>query len=139
MILCIDSSVLVAAMLAGEEFHAESNRVLDTGTPVIYSHGLAEAFSTVTGGGRGMKLSAAIAADVLENDYLPGLTITTLTPGELLRAMNECESRGVRGGAIYDFLHLAAARKAKATKLFTLNVRDFRHFHRDGDPEIAHP
>ncbi len=139
MIVCMDSSVLVAAMLTGEEFHAECNRVLDVETPVIYTHGIAEAFSTVTGGRRGMKLSSAIAADVLENDYLPGLAITTLTPGEMLRAMNECEKRGVRGGAIYDYLHLVAARKAKAKKLFTLNVRDFRHFHREGDPEIAHP
>jgi len=139
MTVCIDSSVLIAAMLVGEPFHAECNAVLDRGAVGICSHGLVETFSTVTGGRQGMKMSASLAADVLENDYAPGFTVTSLTPVEILRAMNECERRGVRGGAIYDYLHLAAARKAKAAKLFTLNVRDFRSFHRHGDPEIVHP
>lgn len=36
-------------------------------------------------------------------------------------------------------LHLVAARKAKAARLYTLNVANFRSFHRPGDPEIVHP
>jgi predicted nucleic acid-binding protein len=139
MMVCIDASVLISAMLAHEAYHEECNRVIDAKIVGVYSHGLLETFSTVTGGRRGMQLSAAFATDVIENDYVPRLTITTLAPTEILRAMNECERRGVRGGAIYDFLHLAAARKAKATKFYTLNERDFRSIHRPGDPEIVHP
>jgi hypothetical protein len=45
----------------------------------------------------------------------------------------------LRSGAIYDYLHLVAARKAGAARLYTLNVSDFRSFHRPGDPEIVHP
>jgi predicted nucleic acid-binding protein len=139
MIVSIDISVLVAAIIGAESFHAECNSLVAGGGMAIHSHGLAETFSTITGGGRPGRLSAAVTAEILEIHYAPRLTITTLTSAEMMRAMNECENRGVRGGAIYDFLHLVAARKAKAKKLFTLNVRDFRHFHREGDPEIAHP
>jgi hypothetical protein len=53
--------------------------------------------------------------------------------------MREAESRGVRGGAIFDYLHLVAARKAKVQKLYTLNVSNFVAFHRAGDPEILSP
>ena len=77
--------------------------------------------------------------DLLENDFLPFLQLTALTPPETLRAMRDCQNRGVRGGAVFDYLHLVAARKAKAARLYTLNVAHFRSFHRAGDPEILHP
>lgn len=57
----------------------------------------------------------------------------------MLAAMREAESRGVRGGAIFDYLHLAAARHAGAQRFYTLNVSNFRAFYREGDPEIVHP
>ena len=53
--------------------------------------------------------------------------------------MGESQSRGVRGGAIHDYLHLVAARKVGAQRFYTLNVSDFQSFHRQGDPEIVHP
>ena len=67
------------------------------------------------------------------------LEVVTLTPTEMLRAMRESHARGVRGGAIFDYLHLVAARKAKARRLYTLNVSNFRSFHRPGDPDVLHP
>jgi hypothetical protein len=76
---------------------------------------------------------------VIEEDYLPCLAITSLTPTEIVRAMREAESHGVRGGGIFDYLHLVAARKARAARLCTLNVSNVRAFHRAGDPEIVHP
>jgi hypothetical protein len=45
----------------------------------------------------------------------------------------------VRGGGIYDYLHLVAARKAKAARIYTLNLSNFRAIYRPGDPEIVHP
>jgi len=62
-----------------------------------------------------------------------------LSETELLDAYAESESRGVRGGAIYDFLHLVAARKAGADRMETLNTTDFQAFWCPGDPAIAHP
>jgi len=139
MISFIDTSVLVAAMVSTEAFHAECDRLLDTGNCGIFGHGLAETFSTVTGGRRAMQLRASLTAQILEEDYLPVLTITSLSAAEMVRAMRDAEARGVRGGAIFDYFHLVAAGKAKAAKLYTLNVSNFRAFHRPGDPEIVHP
>jgi hypothetical protein len=99
----------------------------------------AEAALLLTGGRESFRVPASVAANVLEEDYLPCLRFTALTPVEMLRAMSEAESRGVRGGAIFDYLHLVAARKAKATRLYTLNESNFRSFHRAGDPAIVHP
>jgi predicted nucleic acid-binding protein len=45
----------------------------------------------------------------------------------------------VRGGAIYDWLHLAAARKAGAEVFITLDQRDFQSLMRPGDPRIEMP
>jgi len=136
---CIDTSVLVAAMVATEAHHAKCAALLNRKGTGIYTHGLAETFSTLTGGKKPFRMPAVLAAALIEEDYLPDLTTTSLTSAEMLRAMREAESRGVRGGAIFDYLHLVAARKAKAARLYTLNLSHFRAFHRPGDPEIVHP
>jgi predicted nucleic acid-binding protein len=135
----LDTSVLVAAVVATESHHAACGRLLDQGVVGFYVHGLAEFFSTLTGGRKAFRLSPQQAVELLETDYLPFLQITTLTAAETLRGMRECSSRGVQGGAIFDYLHLVAARKGKAERLFTLNLSNFRAFYRDGDPEICSP
>lgn len=139
MTACIDTSVLVSSMVATEAHHAACARILNAGDAAIYLHSLAETFNTLTGGNRSFRLPAADATLLIEEDYLPHLTVISLTAAETLRAMRESESRGVRGTAIFDFLHLVAARKAGAEKLFTLNIGDFRAFRRAGDPEIVQP
>ena len=56
-----------------------------------------------------------------------------------MAVLAECEPRGVRGGAVYDLLHLAAARKAKAEVFVTLDARNFQALARPGDPRIESP
>lgn len=135
----IDTSVLVAAMIESEDFHGPCRALVAHGEAGMYAHGIAETFSTLTGGKKTFRLSAAVAAEFLDAHFVPRLAITALTPAEILRTMREAEARGVRGGAIFDFLHLVAARKAKAARFYTLNISHFRAFHRTGDPEIVHP
>ncbi|MEI6675696.1 MAG: PIN domain-containing protein [Verrucomicrobiota bacterium] len=139
MILAIDTSVLVAAIILSETYHKPCASLLDRGGVGLYAHALSETFSTLTGGRLAFRMPAHELVALIEEDYLPSLSIVTLTPAEMLRGMRECEARGVRGAAIFDFQHLAAARKAKATCFYTLNVAHFRAFHRPGDPEITHP
>ena len=62
-----------------------------------------------------------------------------MTGKEVMAELNGAEARGVRGGAVYDLLHLAAARKAGAARLLTLDVRDFQAIVRAGDPQIGSP
>jgi predicted nucleic acid-binding protein len=135
----VDTSVLVAAIVSTEEHHRACDALMNRSGLGIYAHGIAEAFSTLTGGRRSIRMNADLAVQIIEDDYLPLLTVAPLTPAEMLRAMRDAEGRGVRGGGIFDYLHLVAARKAKARRIYTLNVSNFRAFHRAGDPEIAHP
>jgi len=76
---------------------------------------------------------------ILRQQVAPRLHLLRLSEADLLDAFDESQRRGVRGGAIYDYLHLVAARKAGAAKLYTLNLDDFKSFHRAGDPEIVSP
>ena len=135
----LDSTILVAALVEAEQHHAACDALLD-GTDVrIYAHALTETFNTITGGRSGYRLSPADATRFLDDSVLPNVDVVTLTPREMLAAMRESQSRGVRGAAIFDFLHLVAAKKAGAKRLYTLNLRHFQAFHRPGDPEIIHP
>jgi predicted nucleic acid-binding protein len=56
------------------------------------------------------------------------LTLVSLTPTEIAAALKTAASVGARGGAIYDVLLLAAARKCGADRIHTLNYRHFAAF-----------
>jgi len=135
----LDSSVLIAALDAGEAHHIASDQLLATGGNLIYQHALAEVFSILTGGRLGRRIGAATAARLLEQSIVPMVEVVSLTAREILATLKAAEARGARGGAVYDLLHLAAARKAKADALVTLNGRDFQALAVRGDPRIQSP
>ncbi len=140
MIVFLDSSVIVAAVAEIEPYHeASAALLLGKDSLHIRSHALAEAFSTLTGGRLGLRLSAPDALQLLTVNIRPRVKVVDLSATAILRSLASAESRGIRGGAVHDFLHLTAARKARARKLYTLNTRHFLAFHRPGDPEIAVP
>ncbi len=139
MIIALDTSVLVAALHDEQPFHHECLALLGHDTIIVAAYGLVETFSTLTGGRLGFRRPPAIVSQVLVEDVKPIVTSVALSSEEILQAVAECEPRGIRGGAIYDYLHLASAKKAGASCLYTLNIRHFLAFHRPGDPEILHP
>lgn len=106
---------------------------------MIYVHALAETFSILTGGRQGRRLRASVATRLIEQSVLPFVHVQALSGRDTVAALAERESRGVRGGAVYDWLHLAAARKAGAEALVTPDVRAFQMLARPGDPRIAMP
>jgi predicted nucleic acid-binding protein len=139
MISVLDSSVLVAALVEAEQHHIASGALLDKPGMHIHAHALAEAFSTLTGGRLGYRVLPETAMELLEQSVLPYVGVITLSAKEMTMGLKGARSRAVRGAAIYDYLHLVAARKAKARRLYTLDVANFRSFHRAGDPEILLP
>lgn len=140
MIVFLDSSVIVAAVAEIEPYHKPcAGILLGKDTLRIRSHALAESFSTLTGGRLGRQLTALEAVQLLTVNILPRVKVVDLSAPAILRWLAEAETRGVRGGAIHDLLHLAAAKKARARRLYTLNMSHFLAFHRPGDPEIVHP
>lgn len=60
----------------------------------------------------------------------------TLTERDVMAALAQAQSRGVRGGAVYDYLHLVAARKSGAEVLVTLDSKHFAALAREGDPRV---
>jgi len=136
----LDSSILIAAMRAEDKDHDACARALLSGEDLATStHSLMETFSILTGSHARPRMDAADAAMMLEENLAKRLQVITLAPREIFQMMKLCRARGVRGGAIYDFQHLAAAKKAGAEVLHTLDVRDFQSFAREGDPRIEKP
>ena len=135
----LDSSVIIAAIDGEDPDHAACRRLLLSAKFSVHPHALSETFSTLTGGRLAIRVPATEAALMLRRWILPRLAVTAMETSDLLKAFEDSSIRGVRGGVIYDYLHLVAARKAGAAKLYTLDGADFRSFHRPGDPEIVHP
>lgn len=139
MIATLDSSVLIAALVDSQAHHAECFGLLRQPDLHMLTHALRETFSTLTGGRLGIRISAETAASMVRQSIIPFVKTVDLSASEVLTTLEQAEAHGVRGGAIYDYLHLIAARKAQAARLYTLNISNFRSFCRSGDPEIVHP
>ncbi|MBE7494183.1 MAG: PIN domain-containing protein [Verrucomicrobiaceae bacterium] len=136
----LDASILVAAVVDIEPEHSACATLLKGTVPlVVRSHAFSEAFATLTGGRLAIQVPADIAIQLIEFNIVPRVQILDMNPADYLRAMRQAKARGVRGTGIHDYLHLATAKRFKATHLQTLNLRHFRHFHRAGDPEIVKP
>lgn len=139
MSVFLDSSVLIAALVPSEQKHAESLASLMDGTPLVYQHALLETFAMLTGGRLGARADADLVAKLIKQTLLPRIRVVHLGEQEVIEALQSAKRHGVRGGAVYDFMHLVAARKSGATVLYTLNLDDFEQLSRAGDPVIQQP
>jgi predicted nucleic acid-binding protein len=135
----LDSSVLVAALAPDEPKHADCLALLLQGGHCIYSHALLETFSTLTGGKLGVRVTPDLAAQMLSETILPRVTVIELSTAEIMAALPVAQSRGVRGGCVYDYMHLLGAQKGNASVIYTLNMDDFQHLRRGDDPEVRLP
>ncbi len=138
-ILC-DSSVLIAASLSQENHHEECKALLEgTETIFIHVHALNEVFATMTGGSLGFRVDADLTARLLKEKIAAHAGVIILDSEEVITALAKARAHGVRGGAVYDYMHLVAARKAGVEVLYTLNIADFQSLRREGDPEVRRP
>jgi predicted nucleic acid-binding protein len=132
----LDSSVVLASLHEAEPHHDACAALLLRGGHTVYVHALAEVFSTLTGVAHGLRIGADLAQQLLRESVLPFVKTVTLTERDVMAALGEAQSRGVRGGAVYDDLHLVAARKARVDALVTLDLPHFRALVRQGDPRV---
>lgn len=135
----IDSSILIAALLPSEDYHRESLHQIELPETCLHVHAVNEAFSILTGGRLGFRIDADTAAKLIRDRISGRLKVIVLDGDEILDSLSEARRRGVRGGAIYDFMHLVAARKARVHEIDTLNINDFNALVREGDPEVKLP
>lgn len=139
MTLYLDSSVLVAALVEDEPAHEACLALLRKKEPATWTHALAEVFATLTGGRLGLRVPPAVASELIQASLVPRLRVVELAGADVIDAIGESERVGVRGGAIFDFLHLIAARRSAAHTVYTLNHRHFIAIARKGDPKIEEP
>ena len=135
----LDSSVLVASLMPDDPHHAACDARLNEPENWISPHALNETFATLTGGRLGMRVDPDIAAKMIRESIVPCVNFVELTVGEIVAAQGMARQMGVRGGGVYDYMHLISARKTASDTLYTINLSDFRHLHREGDPEVRCP
>ena len=135
-----DTSVLIAAFVQNERRHeACTNLVTGSANGCVLAHGMAECFSFLTGGRLPVQISPDTAAKIIETNIVSCMDVIALTPEETLETIHAAQANGVRGGGIYDALHLAAARKVDAEEIYTLNFRHFQAFAPDLADRIREP
>lgn len=135
----LDSSVLIASLMPDDQAYASCDALLNQPGNQIMPHALNETFATLTGGRLGMRIDPDVAAKMIRDSIVPCVSFVELGVDEIIEAQGLARRQGVRGGCIYDFMHLVAARKARADVLFTINISDFQSLYRQGDPEIRRP
>ncbi len=139
----VDTSVMVAALVQSEPCHEESRALLNRSVGrtrlAAWPHALLETFSNITGGRLSARTTPAKANRLIRESLLPHLDLVELSADELLASLDRAEAAGIRGGAVFDWMHLIAARKAGARTFYTLDLSDFRACARAGDPEVRSP
>jgi len=132
-----DSSLLVAAFDEEDIHHQRALPVFVKHAEggAIATHSIAETFSVLTGR-RGWRPNDAFEA-LRANTAL--MEKISLTPEQYLDTIERAEELGVRGGAVYDALILACARKVHAAAIWTLNSRHFILFAADLSSKIQEP
>jgi predicted nucleic acid-binding protein len=135
----LDSSVLVSSLMPDDPDHAACDALLNQAENRTSPHALNETFATLTGGKLGMRVDADVAAKMIRESVVPCVSFLELSVDEILEAQASARQHGVLGGGVYDHLHLVAARKVNADVLYTINLGDFLHRRRDGDPDIRRP
>ena len=124
-----DGSSLLDAMVEDEPGHEAALAALSASRDGHASTcSLAECFATLTGGRMAVRLAPSDAAELVDVNVRQRLTWVSLTPADHASALRTAASVGARGGAVYDVLLLAAARKCRADRIHTLNHRHFAAF-----------
>ena len=133
MKLFFDTSVLVAACVEGHEHHERSLALLsraDRKNGCCAAHSLAEVYATLTGLPGKLRMSADQALLFLDS-VEERLETVSLDAREYPLAIREAASAGIIGGTIYDALLGMCALKARAGRIYTWDVADFRRLGAD--------
>jgi predicted nucleic acid-binding protein len=116
-------------MVEEEEHHIAALKALaNSGDAFTSTHAIAETFATLTSGRLEVQLTPAEAAQVIDANVIRRLQIVDLGLSDYQQAMRHSQTVGARGGAIFDMLHLQAARRGAAKRILTINVRHFQIF-----------
>jgi predicted nucleic acid-binding protein len=127
-------------MIEEEEHHAAALKALaECEDGFTSTHAVAETFATLTSGRLDIQLTPNRASQIVEANIIQRLQVLELALEDYKLAMKASQAAGARGGAIYDMLHLQAARRGGAGRILTVNVRHFQTFAPDLKGRISLP
>lgn len=141
VLVAIDTSVLVAAIVAAHESHARAKQWLDAIDrreldALVSTHALAELYGVLTRIPGGLSPEEA----QLTVGNLPNrMRVVPLTTGAYMTAVERCSARALKSGAVFDALHLIAAERARADALLTFNPDDFTCLAQGERPKVVVP
>jgi predicted nucleic acid-binding protein len=128
VIAFLDTSVLIAASDAGDNRHAPSFALLAAATKettACGAHTLAEVYAVLSRLPGGRRLRPELAGKFVEQ-ILDSVAVIQLTVEEYGATIRNAAQLSLGGGIVFDALLLACARKVKAERIYTWNVRHFR-------------
>jgi predicted nucleic acid-binding protein len=127
----IDSSVIIAGLLDWHEFHDRAFRALKKEKAreelLVPLPALIESYSVMTRLPSPHRLQPEAAYELL-HDLFGEARIVTLSTGNAWSFVRDCVGEAIAGGRVYDAAIATAAIEAGASKLLTLNPRDFESF-----------
>lgn len=144
MKIYFDTNVLVAAVLANHPHYPAAQTALmqvhaRKAEGWISTHAAAEFYAVLTRLPLTPPVYPAEAWQILDRDIFPHFKLAALSAQEYRNTLRFCASSGRLGGAVYDALHLAAARKAQCERIYTFNLRHFRELAADFADRICTP
>ncbi len=143
MMVCFDTSVLVAATLRDHPRHHRAMPWIEaahtsTIRGAVTRHGLLELYAVLTRLPRSAALDPAQALRVVKR-LTNVLKPLPMVDSAYAAALEICANRGGSSGAVFDALHLATAGAAGADAVLTFNTRDFTRLAGPTDPSILLP
>ena len=140
----LDTNIIVADAVEDHEFHARAVSLIHEAqrrrwTLFLSAHGLAEAYAVLTGAPFSHRISPAEAWLILQENVLQLFEIQSLSRTDYTEVARSCGTLGLSGGAIFDAIHIQAARRANCARIYTFDVGDFRRVAPDLDDRILNP
>jgi len=138
----LDTSCLVAAACGWHRHHDATRREIGRRDAageklVLAAHSLAEAFSVLTRLPEPHRLRPDDALALIEANW--GKTrLVALEAPDYRATLRRCRDVGIGGGAVYDALIAACARKARVRTLVTWDLEGFERFLED-EPAVQTP
>ena len=138
----LDTSCLVAAACGWHRNHEATHREIERRDSageelVLAAHSLVEAFSVLTRLPEPHRLRPEDALALIEANW--GETrLVALAGSDYRSTLRRCREVGIGGGAVYDALIAACARKARVSTLVTWDLEGFERFLED-EPAVRTP
>jgi predicted nucleic acid-binding protein len=138
----LDTSCLVAAVCAWHRHHDDTRREIERRDAageklVLAAHSLAETFSVLTRLPEPHRLRPDDAFALIDANW-GGTGLVALTGPDYRATLRRCRAVGIGGGAVYDALIAACARKARVATLVTWDLEGFERFLED-EPVVRAP